>query len=119
MELAASANEKTVAVLRQQLLSAAPEELKAIQRRVAPAVWAIETARIQLPTKKFSFEGREFMLPVYRDLAPEIVVIKGAQMGFSTMSILRALWSVTTLPMSVIYSFPTKSDVSPLSPDFV
>lgn len=102
----------TTEVVRQRLLTASPDELREAQLRFDPARWALETARIQLPKGKFSFVGREFLLPVYRDLHHEIVVIKGAQMGFSVMSIIRSLWSATTFPLSVIYTFPTQGDVS-------
>ena len=107
-----SPQDAAAAELRRRLLSATPEELRATQRRFDPVVWALETARIMLAKRSLTFEGREFMVPVYRDLHNEIVIIKGAQMGFSTMSIIRSLWAVTTFPMSVIYSFPTKGDVS-------
>lgn len=101
----------TVAV-RERLMAASPDELRDVMAKFDPVQWATQTARIQLPKGKFSFEGREFLVPVYRDLHNEIVIIKGAQMGFSTMSIIRSLWSATTFPMSVIYTFPTKGDVS-------
>jgi hypothetical protein len=98
--------------LRENILQASPEQLMAVRRQFDPGVWAIETARIALPKGPFSFKGRDFIRPVYQDLSEEIVVIKGAQMGFSTMSIIRALWAVTSFPLSVIYTFPTKGDVT-------
>jgi hypothetical protein len=98
--------------IRDRILAASPEELRAARQRFDPVTWALESARIMLPKGAFGFKGREFMVPVYRDLHNEIVIIKGAQMGFSTMSIIRTLWALTTFPMSVIYTFPTKGDVS-------
>lgn len=98
--------------VRERLLTASPEELRETQRAMDPVTWALEIARIQLPKGKFSFAGREYLLPMYRDRANELVIIKGAQLGVSTMAILRSLWAATTFAMSVIYSFPTKGDVS-------
>lgn len=98
--------------LRSQIMKMTPEQVRAFQTRMDPGLWATQTARISLPKGPFSFEGRNFIRQVYRDPAEEIVVIKGAQMGFSTLSIIRALWAVTTFPLSVIYTFPTQGDVS-------
>lgn len=102
----------TPSSIRERLLQATPEELRETQRRLDPVRWASETAKIMLAKGPLTFQGRDFMVPVYRDLHNEIVIIKGAQMGFSTMSIIRTLWALTTFPLSVIYTFPTRGDVS-------
>lgn len=104
--------ENPTALIRERLMKASPEELRAARRRFDPVAWAMTTARIMLPKGRFSFVDREFLVPVYKDMHNEIVVIKGAQMGFSTMSIIRSLWAATSFPLSVIYTFPTKGDVS-------
>lgn len=52
------------------------------------------------------------MRDVFRDTHPEIVVIKGAQLGFSTTAMIRSFWMLTTWPCTVIYTFPTGKDVT-------
>ena len=98
--------------LRGQLLRMTPQQVRAFQAKMDPGLWATDTAKLSLPKGPFSFNGRNFIRQVYRDTADEVVVIKGAQLGFSTMSIIRALWAVTTFPLSVIYTFPTQGNVS-------
>lgn len=97
--------------MRRAILSMTPDQIRSFQTRMDPGRWATDIARISLPKGPFSFEGRNFIREVYRDRCEEIVVIKGAQMGFSTLSIIRAMWAVTTFPLSVIYTFPTQGDV--------
>ena len=47
-----------------------------------------------------------------RTCSSEIVIIKGAQLGFSTWAMCRALWMLTTFASTVIYTFPTRDQVS-------
>jgi ribosomal protein L37AE/L43A len=49
---------------------------------------------------------------VFRDTWPEIAVIKGAQLGFSTTAIVRVFWFLTTFPSNVIYTMPSGAEVS-------
>ncbi|MGV0985090.1 MAG: phage terminase large subunit family protein [Limnohabitans sp.] len=78
-----------------------------------PWQWAQETARIRLPKSLSGIDlgSRPFLRDVYRDMYPEIVCMKGAQLGLSTTAIIRALWMLTTFPSTVIYTFPSSADV--------
>ena len=44
-------------------------------------------------------------------MAPEIVVMKGAQLGMSTTALVRAMWLLTSFPTTAIYTMPTARDV--------
>jgi hypothetical protein len=98
---------------RQFFLDATPEQIAQVRRRFNPLVWAVEEARVRLAKGgQLDFQAHPFLRQVYLDTHPEIVVIKGAQLGFSTWAINRALWAVTTFPMTAIYTFPTRDQVS-------
>lgn len=58
------------------------------------------------------FGTHPFLADPYRDTHQELVFLKGAQLGFSTLSIIRTLWAVTKFPISAIYTFPTTEDVT-------
>lgn len=58
------------------------------------------------------FTTHPFLAEPYRDTHRELVFLKGAQLGFSTLSIVRTLWAVTRFPIAAIYTFPTTDDVS-------
>ena len=55
--------------------------------------------------------SRPFLRDVYRDMAPEIVVMKGAQLGMSTTALVRAMWLLTSFATTAIYTMPTARDV--------
>jgi hypothetical protein len=99
--------------LGQLVLNSTPEELEAILKTYDPLTWAVETAKIQLPKEgNLDFTQHPFLVDVYRDCHTEIVLLKGAQLGFSTWAITRTLWMVLTFPSTAIYTFPTRDDVS-------
>lgn len=95
------------------LLQATPSELEAVRRRFNPYHWASSEARIKLPKSGYlDFDAHPFMRQVYADTHPDITVIKGAQLGFSTWAMCRAFWGLTTFPITVIYTFPNRDLVS-------
>lgn len=99
--------------LDELLLNATAEQLQQALRQYDPVTWATEVANIYLPKAgKLDFSDHRFLEDVYRDTHPEIVILKGAQLGFSTWAIIRTLWMALTFPCSIIYTFPTKDDVS-------
>lgn len=90
-----------------------PNARDGVQRWYDPKLWSTDLARIQLPKSGFlDFETRPFLIEPFRDTHPELVFLKGAQLGFSTLAICRTLWAATTFPMSIIYTFPTRDDVT-------
>jgi uncharacterized C2H2 Zn-finger protein len=70
--------------------------------------WAIQ--RIRLDGKPFSFAGHEYLRGLYDDTSPHVVVIKAAQLGVTTWAILRSLHACLS-GLTVLYYFPTKTDV--------
>lgn len=61
------------------------------------------------------FYDHLFLFDIYRDQSPKLVCYKAAQIGFSTMAILKSLWLAKQKGMDIIYTMPTANDVK----DFV
>lgn len=61
------------------------------------------------------FYDHLFLYDIYRDQSPKLVCYKAAQIGFSTMAILKSLWLAKMKRMDIIYTMPTSSDMK----DFV
>jgi Phage terminase large subunit (GpA) len=72
------------------------------------AEWAVR--RIRLDGRPFRFEGHEYLRPIYDDTAPHVVLCKAAQIGGTTWAILRAIHACLS-GLSVMYFFPTRTDV--------
>ena len=90
-----------------------PTDVRWLRSLYDPWRWASETARIRLPKSAavMDLSSRPFLRDVYRDMAPEIVVMKGAQLGMSSTALVRAMWLLTSFPTTVIYTMPTARDV--------
>jgi Phage terminase large subunit (GpA) len=90
-----------------------PGDVAWLRGQYDPWLWASVSARIKLPKSLSGMEltSRPFLRDLYRDMWPEIIVMKGAQMGMSTCAIIRTCWFLTTFPSTVIYTWPTSSDV--------
>jgi Phage terminase large subunit (GpA) len=65
--------------------------------------------------QKLDFYNHRFMWDVYNDMSPKQVCLKAAQIGFSTMAILKSLWLCGAKGMEVIYTLPTSGNIK----DFV
>jgi hypothetical protein len=75
--------------------------------------WALDVAKIRLPkTGALDLKGHPYLRAIYGDMSPEIVLMKGAQLGMSTAAMVRAFWMLTTFPSTVIYTMPTVGFVS-------
>ena len=79
-----------------------------------PLVWARENCRTE-KGDKLDFHNHQFLMDIYEDMSKNIVVQKSAQTGLTTFGINRALWFGDTHSVSIIYTFPTSSDVSEFS----
>jgi hypothetical protein len=90
-----------------------PPDVRWLRSLYDPWRWATETARIRLPKSAgvMDLSTRPFLRDVYRDMAPEIVVMKGAQLGMSTTALVRAMWMLTSFASTAIYTMPTARDV--------
>lgn len=65
--------------------------------------------------RKLDFKDHRFMVDPYLDMSPKQVCLKAAQIGFSTMAILKSLWLCGSRGMEVCYILPTAGDIK----DFV
>jgi hypothetical protein len=61
------------------------------------------------------FRDHLFLFDIYADQSPKLVCYKAAQIGFSTMAILKSLWLAKMKGMDIIYTMPSSSDMK----DFV
>ena len=61
------------------------------------------------------FKKHEYLWDIYTDFSPRQVVLKAAQIGFSTTANLKAMWLAKNKGMDIIYSLPSASDIK----DFV
>lgn len=84
------------------------EEARAIQAFAWPDVWA-DSLRLTVDSNTFSMAGREFQKAIIRDESRVIVMPKGAQLGFTTLILLKTLHSLIKRGWSVLYLLPLKS----------
>ena len=85
--------------------------------RTDAGAWAVLN-NIYLPSagKNFSFENHQYLEEPYHTQAPFIAILKGAQLGFSERSVIRAIHDCGyRLKSGLIYYFPTKVDVTDFS----
>lgn len=52
-------------------------------------------------------KDRTFLKQPFQDKSSKIVALKAAQIGFSTISIIKALWTAYMMNLSIIYTFPS------------
>jgi hypothetical protein len=57
------------------------------------------------------FKEHAFLWEPYSDLSPHQAIRKAAQIGFSTMAIIKSLWLAKSRKMDMIYTLPTYGDV--------
>lgn len=58
-----------------------------------------------------TFETHQFLIDIYNDQSDNLVVTKAAQIGMSTLEILKNIRDAETHRMDIIYTLPTDSDV--------
>ena len=64
---------------------------------------------------KLDFRDHGFLEDIYEDFSPKQVILKAAQVGFSTMANIKALWMAKNKKVDIIYTLPSASDIK----DFV
>lgn len=62
--------------------------------------------------KPISFYDHMYLWDIYNDFSPQLVCLKAAQIGFSTLAILKTFWLAHKMKIDIIYSLPTASDVN-------
>ncbi len=58
------------------------------------------------------FKSHMFLYDIYTDESPNIVCLKAAQVGMSTLEVLKNHYDASTRKMDIIYVLPTDSDVN-------
>ncbi|OGZ28220.1 MAG: hypothetical protein A2427_02605 [Candidatus Nealsonbacteria bacterium RIFOXYC1_FULL_40_7] len=58
------------------------------------------------------FLSHLFLYDIYRDQSDKLVCMKAAQIGFSTLAILKNMYDAQSKRMDIIYTLPTDTDVS-------
>jgi len=92
--------------LRGRISEVARPETRATSEPLAQ--WALRN--IRLDGRPFSFEGHAYLRDIYDDPAQHVVLSKAAQIGGTSWAILRSIHACRN-GLSVIYYFPTKTDV--------
>jgi len=77
--------------------------------------WLIEHGIKTETGKPIDFREHLFLYDIYNDWSPKLVCYKAAQIGFSTMAIIKSLYAADRLGLDCIYTLPTANDVK----DFV
>lgn len=57
------------------------------------------------------FTDHLFLYDIYRDQSPKLVVMKAAQVGLSTLEVLKNIYDAKHHKMDIIYTLPTDEDV--------
>ena len=57
------------------------------------------------------FKDHAYLKEIYCDLGPKQVILKAAQIGFSTTANIKALWLAKYKGLDIIYSLPSAADV--------
>ena len=64
---------------------------------------------------RLDFNDHRYLIDIYEDTSERIIIKKAAQIGITTYAICKALWFADTRDVSVIYTFPTATDVNDFS----
>lgn len=81
----------------------------------SPAAWVTLKKTVTENQKPVEFHNHRFLIDLYCDLSPDIVVRKSAQVGESTERIFKTFWCNKYLRANVIYVLPTNNVIN----DFV
>lgn len=73
----------------------------------------IQTHNIKNETgTPIDFRDHMFLFDIYRDFSPKLVVMKAAQIGATTMEVIKTIWGVKNRGLDAIYTLPTYEDVN-------
>lgn len=77
-----------------------------------PALWALKHQIKNEVGFPIEFKKRKFLIDIYNDLSPNIVILKPPQVGATVMSALKSFYVAKKLKRQIIYTLPTQGDVS-------
>lgn len=76
--------------------------------------WIIEYGIKNEAGIPLDFRDHLFLFDIYSDTSQKLVCYKAAQVGFTTMAILKAIWIAKMNRMDIIYTMPTTDDAKGL-----
>lgn len=79
---------------------------------LVPTLWIKKYQIKNESGKPIDFYDHAYLYDIYNDLSPFLVCMKAAQIGFSTLAILKTAWIATQKKLDIIYSLPTSDDVN-------
>lgn len=82
--------------------------MRALQALCWPDVWA-RTRRLEVDAHPFDLRGREYEQDILRDESRSILIPKGAQLGFTTLFLIKSIHAVTVRSLAVLYLLPLKA----------
>lgn len=83
------------------------EARNAVRVFTKPDLWAYQLA-LEVDTKKFTTNGRSYIVPLLRDTSDEIIIKKAAQMCFTIAMIIKTLHCVVERHWNGMYLLPFK-----------
>lgn len=83
-------------------------EVRAIQALAWPDVWA-EDLKLEVDAHPFSLVGREYERDILRDESKSIIIPKGAQLGLTTVFVMKSIHAILQRRWSVLYLLPLKA----------
>lgn len=76
--------------------------------QVSPLAWVVFNNMVNEDGKQIEFRNHRFLIKPFADMHPDQVTMKSAQVGWSVMSILKALHAAGYFPkLNIIYTLPT------------
>ena len=91
------------------------DAVEALKERSFP-LW-VTNSNIVVDNNPISFFDHKYLIPIYKDESPYIVIMKAAQMGATVWLQLRLLWHCTYKPIKASMYFPTKDSVEKMTKD--
>lgn len=76
-----------------------------------PTLWIKKYAIKTETGEPIDFIDHPFLWDIYNDLSPKFAVLKAAQIGLTTLQILKSFWVAKKKRLDIIYTLPTESDV--------
>lgn len=74
--------------------------------------WIIDNKIKNEKGEPIDFLNHLFLYDIYRDQSQNLIVMKAAQVGLSTLEILKNIYDAKHYKMDIIYTLPTDNDVS-------
>ncbi|MFX0197224.1 MAG: phage terminase large subunit family protein [Candidatus Hodarchaeota archaeon] len=97
--------------LYDQLLTSLSQEFEGSQAIQPLGEWALSTPVI-LDGKPFTFDRHEYLIEPYSDNHPDMTFMKAAQLGLTSLGMLRAIYGARYRGFKgILYLFPSRSDV--------